>query len=289
MRSLEKRLLQKISWKEAFMFLTTTADKFTVSALWKGAFDDFLRKSKGDITGAADYATQAIRRTQPFFSIKDVAEFYRSGEAMKALTIFTNQLNQNWNYYRHDILGKYIKGRIPFGQVVRKTIETFVIPALLIGWASRSRPAKNSKEFIKDEISQAMAVIPIFGNWLASGYKGFRGGSVVTTEMLQSLSNISYRLGKDQWDKALKTIPELGGYALGLPVVQTKRIWETIVDMAEGNTDDWLRFIWGEYARKEAKEKSFNLFKAEDILKKYGIGATKLPDANAILQKYGIK
>jgi len=251
-KDLKKRLMGKLSSREVLMWLATTADKITVSSIWKGAFDNYLKKNPGQIKKAGEYATRVIRRTQPFFSIKDLPEYYRSGEFMKALTMFTNQLNQNWNYYRHDIWGKFIKKRISFAETVRKTIEAFIIPALLIGWLSRSKPAKNIKEFFKDITSQALVVIPIFGSWLISGYKGFREGSIVTTEVLQELSNVGYRIGKAQWEKALKTIPELGGYALGLPVVQTKRIFETIIDMAEGKTKDWLRFIWGRYAREKA-------------------------------------
>jgi len=266
MKSLEKRLVEKLSTREVLMFLTMTADKITVSSIWKGAFDNYLKKYPGQMEKAGEYATRAIRRTQPFFSAKDLPEYWRSGEFMKALTMFTNQLNQNWNYYRHDMWGKYTRDIIPFWQLVRKTIEAFILPALIIGWASRSKPAKNIKEFVKDLTAQCLAIIPILGSWMASGYKGFKGGSVITTAMLQSLSDVSYRIGKEQWDKSLLTFPELAGYVLGLPVIQSKRIIETIIDMAKGKTDDWLRFIWGRYTREKVeKEEKKKPIKIEPI------------------------
>jgi len=274
-KELEKRMLNKLSKREIFMILTTTIDRITVNAIWKGAFDDYLKRNPGELKRAAEYAERAIRRTQPFFDIKDLAEYWRSGEFMKTLTMFTNQLNQNWNYYWHDIWGKFSKKRIPFTEVVRKTIEAFVIPALIIAWASNSRPSKNVKEFVRDEIAQALAVIPILGSWLASGYKGFRGQGVVSTELLSTAQEIGYRISKSQWEKVAMTTPELVGYAYGLPVVQPKRIVETIVDMASGETDDWLRLIWGKYTREKAKTE-----KAESTIPSLEVPAVEIPTIN---------
>jgi len=255
MRSIEGRLTEKLSPREVFMILTTSMDKLVVNSIWRGGFDDYLRKNPGMVKEAAEYATRAIRRTQPFFSIKDLPEYWRSGEFMKALTIFTNQLNQYWNYFRFDVFGKYKSGRISFFELVRKVIEGFIIPALIIGAITRSRPAQDAKELAADLTGMALATIPIAGNWLVAGQKGFWGKSgLITTELMGKMQQLSFRLNKQEWGKAALTIPELAGYVLGIPVAQPKRTIMGLLDLATGKTDDWMRLIWSEYARKRAEK-----------------------------------
>lgn len=253
MRSLEKRLADRMSKREVAMILTTTIDKFVVNSIWRGAFDDFLAKNPGKEDAASEYATGVIQRTQPFFAVKDLAEFWRSGEFMKALTMFTNQLNNNWNYYRHDIFGKWRAGRIGFGQVARKTIDSFVIPGLLIGMFARSRPAEDAGELGKDLIRQALAAIPILGSFLTSGLLGFYShAGIITTEVFNKLQTFTFHFAKEQWKKALLDIPELAGYVVGIPVTQPKRFVKSLISLAQGKSDDWLALIWGEYVREQA-------------------------------------
>ena len=255
LRSLDKRLIDKISAREVGMFLTVTADRIVVNGLWRGAFEDFMKKNPGQINEAAAYATKAIRRTQPFFSIKDLAEYWRSGEFMKALTMFTNQLNQYWNFYRHDAYGAARAGKVSFGTLVKYIIEGFVLSAVVIGWITRSRPPQDAKDIMEDLSSMALATIPIVGHYLVSGYQGFRDDSGnITTEALGKMQEIVYYLNKEEWDKAALVIPELGGYLLGIPTSQPKRIVEAIINLASGKTDDWLEIIWGSYRREKARE-----------------------------------
>ena len=252
MRSIEGRITDKLSAKETFMWLTTTMDKLVVKGLWRGGFDDALKKGFSEKM-AAEYATRAIRRTQPFFSVKDIPEFYRSNEFMKALVMFTNQLNQNWNFYRHDIWGKTAAGQLSKGQAVRKTIEAFIIPSLMIGAITRSRPARDAGEFFKDLGSMAFSSVPVVGNFITSGMKGFRDNQgLVTTEILDKLQEGSYAAFQGEWDKVLQNIPELAGYAAGIPVSQPTRTIKAILDIASGKSDDWMSLIFGTYARKQA-------------------------------------
>lgn len=252
MRSMAGRVTGKLSPREVFMLMTTSMDRLAVNGIWRGAFDDALKK--GMIAKeAAEYATRAIRRTQPYFGIKDVPEYWRAGELAKGLTMFTNQLNQYWNYYRFHIIGKRAAGRISNYEVAKRITETFLVPALIIGAITRSRPAEDLKEFVTDLSLMGLATVPIFGNWMAQGVKGFIGGGLITTEMLDEIRQMSYRINKGEWDKAALGLPQLGGYALGYPVAQPKRFLQGIWDIATDKTDDWMRLIWSEYTRGEAE------------------------------------
>jgi len=253
MKGADKVILGKISPKEALMWLTTSADKLTVSSIYRGAFDKVLNKT-GDARAAADYAETVIRKTQPFFDVKDLPEYYRSGEFMKVLLIFTNQLNNNFNYYRFDIAGKVAAGRISKLEAVRRLIESLIIPGLIIGAISQAIIPKDWKEATKDVGMQVLASIPLLGSYLVSGIKGFTDSSIVSLSVLNELGNAAYDMASGKWDKAALDAAKAGGYAVGLPVNAGKKYISSIYRLATDKTDDWLELIWGSYIREKAKE-----------------------------------
>lgn len=278
LRSIEQRATNKMSLRETFMLLTVTADRIVVSSLWRGAFDDYISKNPGELQAAADYASAAIRKTQPFFTVKDVPRYWRSNEFMKTLTMFTNQLNQYWNYYRFDIFGAAAAGKVGSGKVAKAIIEGFVIPAIMIGWISRSEPPEDWKDIGTDLSAMALATFPIVGNFMVSGLRGFYSDSgLITTEVFDRIQRLTYTMANEQWDKAALVIPELAGYAVGVPVAQPRRMAEAIYNLASGKSDDWLELIWGSWTREQARkdeEKSTpsftpgkSRFKIQDLMK----------------------
>jgi len=263
MRGLEKRITERLSAREVFMFMTLAMDRLAVNSLWRGAFDSALRKGLPEKV-SAEYATRAIRRTQPFFGVKDVPEFWRSNEFMRALTMFTNQLNQYWNYYRHDVWGRWAGRQLSSAEAVRKTIEGFIVPALMIGGITRSAPATDAKEFLTDIGSMGFATIPLMGHFLVAGFRGWQETQgLITTEVLDKLQQFAYRVNPERWDKVFDDIPklaelggQLGGFIAGVPVTQPTRTIKAMLEIAQGNTDDWLRLIWGNYVREELEGKT---------------------------------
>ena len=71
----------KLTRRETFMFLTLGMDKIAVNSLWRGAFDSGLKNGM-EAEEAARFATRTIRRTQPYFDVKDLAEFWRSKDEL---------------------------------------------------------------------------------------------------------------------------------------------------------------------------------------------------------------
>jgi hypothetical protein len=259
----------KMDWRSAFMFLTTTADKIAVRGLWRGGFDDAMKgmtpkiakalgvSEKTQMTSelAAKYAERAIRRTQPFFNVKDVPEYWRAGEGFKMLTTFTNQLNQYWNYMRFDIIGKAHAGEISKLEATRRIFDGFVIPAYLIGWITRSTPADDIKEFSGDMGMMATSMIPLVGSFISSAMKGFKDSSgSITTEFASKLQEAAYYAAEGTPEKIAKPAMEAAGYGLGIPTGQPRRTIEGLLDIAQGKTDDWLRLIWSEYNRTTEAE-----------------------------------
>jgi len=252
--SLDKKLTRKLSPREAFMILTTTMDRLAVNSIWRGAFDEHLRKNPNAVEEAAEYASRVIRRTQPFFSVKDLAEYYRSGEFMKVLTIFTNQLNQYWNMARFEMFGKFgaKPGAKGFGELVKKLILGIVIPSIMIGIITRASLPKDKEDAIdktKDDVVRTgLSVIPILGQWLSAGFQGWQEGQgLISIEIFKQFQEAVYNFNEQEWNKLAQQAPEFMGYLLGIPVAQPKRTIEGIIAFAKGETDDWLRLIYSGY------------------------------------------
>jgi len=249
-RSLSAKLTNKLSVREAFMFMTVGMDRLAVNGLWRGGFDEYLRQHPGQVKEAAEYASRNIRRTQPFFSIKDLPEYYRSGEFMRVLTIFTNQLNQYWNMARFEIGGKFMAHPTPmsFFDMVKRFILGLLIPAVLIGIITRARLPKDVDDIKDDATRTVVSMIPIFGQWLSSGIQGWsEGQGLISTEVFERAQTAAYYIGKEQWDKALAGAPELAGYLIGIPVAQPGRTISGAMDLIQGKTDDWLRLVYSQW------------------------------------------
>lgn len=261
MRDVVGRLTGRWSARQIFMAFTTGMDRLVVYSLWRGKFDDYLNKNPNASDGeAAREAERAIRKTQPFFSMKDLPELWRgtgeSREIKKIFTMFQNQLNQYWNYLSHDVYGAWRAGKLSTVGATRKVIEGFIIPALLIGLIARSRPAKNAKEYITDLALTGFGSIPLAGSIITSAMKGYTETSTITLEGLDRAQRAIYHLNKGEFDKLVMLMPETLGFLVGLPVSQSKRTITALVNLAQGKSDDWLELIWGQYTRDKSKEDS---------------------------------
>jgi len=164
-------------------------------------------------------------------------------------------LNQYWNLYRFHIVGRRAAGQISNFEVVRRIFEGFIVPALMIGAISRSRPAQDAKEFTTDIASMATATIPVAGNFISSAIKGWYGDQgLITTELFNRMHEISYQANKGEWAKVLAVFPELAGYAKGFPVAQPRRTIMAMLDLAEGKSDELMSLIWGTFIMEQAEE-----------------------------------
>jgi hypothetical protein len=254
MRGIRGRLGVGFAPREVATWLLRNADKLAVTGGWRAAWGKALKEGASP-QEAGGYAAKVIRRTQPQFSNKDLAELWRSGEAWKMVTIFTNQLNQYWNYYRFDVLGKTLAKKISPLEALRRLLWAFIVPAFLIGVMTRGRTPKDTGEFVQDMASMGLATVPVIGSNLVSGIKGFYGSAnPITLELLANFQELAYHINKAQWDKAAAQLPEVASYGIGIPYSQPRRTFEAMLDLAQGNTDDWLRLIWGTYTREKATE-----------------------------------
>ncbi|KKM25794.1 hypothetical protein LCGC14_1591350, partial [marine sediment metagenome] len=252
--TLVNRLTGKRNWREWAMIFTLTTDRLATTSIWRAAFDKSLAQGMTEKV-AARQALQITRRTQPFFSIKDVPDFWRSGEGFRMLTMFQNQLSRNFNYVRTHILASAKAGKISKAEALRRFVEGILIPGMFIGMISSGRMPKDPADFARNSIRPLVAMFPIFGPMASSAMGGFYDTTdPATFQILSEMSRAVYYANQNEWGKFLGQLPQIAGYAKGIPVNAPQRFIEGMIRMAQGKSDDWLELIWGEYVRKEARK-----------------------------------
>ncbi|HDZ15414.1 hypothetical protein LCGC14_1702970, partial [marine sediment metagenome] len=79
-------------------------DQHTVNVVWKSAYELAIDDGMNE-QDAIGYADGVIEKTQPMADIMDLPAFFRGSTFEKAFSTFQNQINQNINYWREDIIG----------------------------------------------------------------------------------------------------------------------------------------------------------------------------------------
>jgi len=247
-----KQIIKQTKTKsDVIIGLLKFMDQQSVKAVWKGAYDQGLGKNMTD-QEAIDYADKVVRKTQPMAGVKDLSKWFRGGTLSKMFTMFQNQINNNYNYYTHDILGKYKAGEIGVGKVMYRVAFSYVMPALLMGMISRGRLPKD-KEGFRDLISFPIAGLFFVGSIVRNMIEGWDSFSIPPL----SWANDVIKAG------TMKKIPTKIKYGLsalakvlGIPWNQPYRTVKGMIDYLGGATDDLRRLIYSEYALKEEKKKT---------------------------------
>lgn len=151
-----KQLKQMI--KEEAMLPILLADRATVTAIWKGAYDKKMEQTLGNEELAIEYADKVIRRTQPQSGLVHLPSIFKSTPLMKLPTTFKNQPNQNWNLI-YDTYVKYNEGaktKETFGEFMKGTFYYLIFGGILFGAISRRRLPKDFKELSIDILHQGV-------------------------------------------------------------------------------------------------------------------------------------
>jgi hypothetical protein len=283
-RNAQEMMKGKRSAKETGMFLTAFIDENAVSITWRAAYDDYLIKHPGEEQAAATHATDVASRTQNWGLNKDLAEYYRMGEIGKLVTMFTQEQNQQYNYIRHDILGKAIHGKQSSFQTARKLFWALLMPALLLGIISRARLPKKPEEAGYDVFMQLVGLIPILGGFIQGGLQGYQYSGAITTELLEGLQNVFYETGKQDWQGVGMSVATFFAQMLGLPVNQTKRAYQAYEAYSKQGAGAIRELLYGKtQAAKQRKEGTNPVQEELDRLiekaKFYGVPESNMPAA----------
>jgi len=230
-------------------------DKYTILSVWKGAYDRVYMTGKtldGERIPADSLervatmeADLAVRRTQPMATAKDLPGWHRGGTVTRMFTMFQNQVNNNYNYFKHDIIGKVRSGQITPYNAAYRTLFAYLLPAMVLGMIARGRVTMSKEEAMKDLIA-----FPLAGTFVLGGMVNniMRGYSTWGVPPLQGPYDIVAGATAKKWSTkgrlGLKGMAEI----TGIPYSQVYRTYMGTLALMNGETDDWRRLIWSDYA-----------------------------------------
>jgi N12 class adenine-specific DNA methylase len=114
--------------KRALMWHIGRVDKIIATVLWNAKFDEQMH-IHGNETAAAEAADEMIRKTQSRGGVLYMPSIYRGGGLVRAMTIFTSDLNQNINLL-FELQGKWKLQ--PSTKNVHDVFWSFAIPTTMI-------------------------------------------------------------------------------------------------------------------------------------------------------------
>lgn len=229
-------------------------DMWTVTHAWKSAYD-FAIEDGASEEAAIRYADRVIQRTQPMARPEDLPHFFRGGIIEQLFAMFQNQVNQNINFWTHDIYGARKHGKITNTEVMYRVVMSYALPALVFGMLSRGGTPPDPKQAAMDLLLYAGGAPLFFGRVLNNAITGWSNSLGLWGDILDAPGDIAKGIAKGDRRSVFKGAGKLTGALLlpGSVTGQTVRSAEGAHDLLTGTTADPRRLIWSEWALSQGE------------------------------------
>ena len=233
-RSPEHRL-QKFTGATALteygMLPMVYTDKVIAHMVWLAAYDSTIARG-GSEAAAVAFGDEALRRTQNMGDLIFLPDVFRGTVWEKALTMFKNENNQNFNLNYENMM-KTKAGQQNWMHFLDGIIFLLVIPALLYGLSARKRTDQSAGEVVNDMAAQGLGGLIWIGDAMNLVGGKTQGGINPVGNIIGTAQGSITPLGKifmgehltnkqmSGWaDNVLKTI----FFYYGLPYIGLKRL-----------------------------------------------------------------
>ncbi len=244
----QKRLMGKKDYSRKALGFIRWMDRHTTVLAWRSLYDVATDRKMSEEQAVA-FADDGISKTQPMGNARDLPDFFRGGPLQKLLTTFQNQVNQNYNFWTHDIIGELKAGKISKRTAAHRVAFSYVIPALLFGMIGRGGPPKDWKDVAKDLALYPLGSLFLVGRVVYNAAQGFAGGGTSVAEIGISEFEKTIAAGfRGDVGKVVKHGIKATGALTGRIPAQLIRTAEGAYDLAQNETDDWRRLIYSEWA-----------------------------------------
>lgn len=255
--ALGKRLRGKKPWSEKATRWIRWTDKHTVVMAWKSLYDVALEKDMTE-QQAVEFADQGITRTQPMANMKDLPHFFRGGTLERLLSTFQNQINNNLNFYVHDIIGSRIAGKISNTEVAYRVMWSYVIPAIVFGIIGRGGlPMDEGKislrKLLVDLTTYPIATLMLVGRLINRMIRGWGNSGTVGEIAPEEAVRTVQAARRGDIPGMIKHAVATYGAATGRIPAQTIRTVAGAMDLAAGTTKDPRRLIYTQWALDQEK------------------------------------
>lgn len=253
--NLSKRLRGKADWSQTATAWIKWMDRHTTVVAWKSLYDTAMEKFDGNETKAEQYADKWIGRTQPMANTKDLPQFFRGSQLEKLLTTFQNQINQNGNFYAHDIIGARKAGEIGNKVMAHRIMFSYIMPAMLFGMIGRARLPLSWRDVLTDLATYPIAPLLLVGRWVDRMIRGWGQSGTVAESGPESLIKAVESAKKGDFRGIMFNSAKAVGAFTGRIPAQAIRTTEGALDLLAGSTQDPRRLVYSKWALEQGKQK----------------------------------
>ncbi len=272
----QKRLLGKKDYSRKALGWIRWMDRHTTVLAWKSLYDVALDRKMSEEQATA-FADDGISKTQPMGNARDLPDFFRGGPLQKLLTTFQNQVNQNYNFWTHDIAGELKAGKISKKTAAHRVMFSYVMPALLFGMIGRGGPPKDWKDIVKDLALYPLGSLFLVGRIIYNAAQGFAGGGTSVAEIGISELEKTIAAGfRGDVGKVVKHGIKATGALTGRIPAQAIRTAEGVYDFAQNETDDFRRLIYSEWALSRGVSEGAPVGRKRKLRRRTGVRKRKL-------------
>jgi hypothetical protein len=243
------------------------ADNKTTTIVWNSAYDAALHNESiqkqfdldGSEQGAIEYADKMIMRTQPMGDVEHLPDFFRGGPIERLLTTFQNQVNNNLNFWAHDIVGEFKAGKIDKKMVAYRALFSNILPSAMFGAISRGGPPDDWKDALFDMAVYTVSPVFMVGRIFIDALLGFAGGQTSVEDIIPANFSKATQSGiktiTSEGEERKKAAKKTAKYALKTVGGLTGRIPNSVIrtgegvyDIVTGETDDLRRLIYSDWS-----------------------------------------
>jgi hypothetical protein len=221
------------------MKLFEIVDITSISIGWKAVYDRVIAE-KGTDAEACLAADKSTIRGQPSGRVQDMAAMYRSADAFRWFTMFTNALNSLWNIAAKDVPVAFKNHKIAHaaGDITSLCLAGVAI-AIASGAFDSPDPEERKKRLAAGIWTQFTGMIPIIGGNLTSLLQGRPATGVQFMPSFQSVATAIGSVKKGDPTATVANFLEAIGYTVGAPSVAFKRLLKGLETGDPGDFMGW--------------------------------------------------
>ena len=235
--------------------LQRIADMAAVKMGWLMVYESEIARGASE-QDAAMFADDVTNRTQPQAQTKDLniamTQEGASGEIIRMMLAFQNQLQQNYNILLHDVpmeveAKHYIRA---IGLVCTTLAQSFAMGLLAYKALPDWDDAEDTVKYILEIFRNLPLMHPVIEGYIGFSYGGIGQLTGIQREAGQALRDTVRGEGVD----AVEHLARMGGYLTGAPIVATRnvaRFWDS------GDVAD---LFGGRNGKKKKKDKYKNVY-----------------------------
>ncbi len=250
-------LVGKKEFAETALSWQKWADKRTVTIAWNSFYDSALNGESvqkqfnldGSEEAAVNFANKMIARTQPMGDVEHLPDFFTGGPIARLLSTFQNQVNNNWNFWAHDIYGMRKHGKISNKMVMYRVLFSHILPAMMFGTISRGGLPDDWGDVLFDSIIYSLGPMMLIGRLITDAMLGFGGGKTSVEDILPAnfSKTVQAILKGEPKQAAIPALKTVGGLTGRVPN-QAIRTGQGVYDLWTGETDDLRRLIYSDWS-----------------------------------------